>query len=343
MLSGLKRSCIQKNEIRTYEKFPVRGFQGSMEVPLHIGLDKTVVDSMFLIWPDNTYEKLPLIRDSSLHVSYRQGLPTFNYELITQHVIKGSNTKDITGETGLSFLHEENPFNEFDREALIPFMTSREGPALAIGDINGDSLNDVFVGSSKSKKSALFIQQPNEKFIRSGQPALEADSTYEDVDAVWADINNDSFADLVVASGGNEYYGKSEFLLPRAYLNDGKGNLNRAIDAFEKDVLLTASCITPYDFTGDGAIDLFIGGRAVPNEYGTVPTSYLLKNDGKGRFTNVTDQYNKELSKVGLVKHAVWCDLNNDGNKDLVVALEWDGIVVFVNQNGKFEKKIHYR
>ena len=337
---GAKAIVFTKNEVRTYENFPVRGFQGSMEIPLHIGLANTNVDSILLIWPDNSYEKLPAIKDSILNVAYRHGLAKFNYSFINdQNFSALRKADDITTETGLSYLHEENLFNEFDREPLIPFMTSREGPALAVGDINGDGLDDLFIGSSKFKKPSLFIQQVNGRFLKADQPALDADSTYEDVDAVWTDINNDSFKDLVVASGGNEYYGNSDFLMPRIYLNDGKGKLSRLADAFDRSIMLTASCVIPYDFTGDGFVDLFIGGRAIPWQYGSIPTSFLLKNDGKGKFTDVTIQYSKEISKAGFVKHAIWSDLDKDGDGDLIISLEWDGIVAFVNEKTKFEKK----
>ncbi len=147
-----------------------------------------------------------------------------------------------------------------------------------------------------------------------------------------------SYPDLLVASGGNEYYGMDEHLLPRLYLNDGKGNLRKKKDAFP-GTYGTASCIAPYDFNGDGFTDLFIGGRAVPSEYGQIPPSFLLQNDGTGTFRDVTATYAKDLSQVGFVTGAVWFDIDKDGDKDLILPLEWDGIVAFINNKNSFTKQ----
>jgi len=337
---GAKIVLFSGNEIRTYEKYPVRGFQSSMELPLHIGLVDTKVDSIKLIWPDNTCQSVALPKDTSrVTIAYQKGLPLFDYAILTARWPNSTTLlEDITKQAGLDYKHEENYFVEFDREQLLPFMLSKEGPALAVADINGDKLDDIFIGSSKGLKSAIFIQQANGKFIRSLQLQLDNDSTYEDVDACWADVNNDSYTDLIVASGGNEYYGKDAFMLPRVYLNDGKGILIKKQDAFDS-LFLTASSVAPYDFNGDGFIDLFIGGRAVPWEYGEAPQSYLLQNDRKGGFKSVTENVAKNLNKVGLVKQAVWADIDNDRDNDLILALEWDGICAFINNKGTFTKR----
>ncbi len=338
---GAKVIVYGSNEVRTYEKYPVRGFQSSMEEPVHIGLYNTKVDSILLVWPDNTYQKVQWKNavSSKITIQYHQGLPLFNYKTLTER-IKNPTKKmvDITNEVNLNYKHIENPFNEFDREPLIPFMVSRDGPALAVGDANGDGLDDVFIGSSKGNKSAIFFQRSNGKFEKSNQPALDNDSTYEDVDAIWVDVNNDGKKDLVIATGGNEYFGNDKYQQPIVYLNDGHEHFTRLAHAFD-NIYVTASCIASYDFNGDGYADLFIGGRAIPWEYGETPQSYLLQNDGHGHFTDVTSRYSKDLAKVGFVKSALWYDLNNDGRKDLIVSNEWGNICVFINENGSFKKQ----
>jgi hypothetical protein len=338
---GAKAVLFTRDGIRTYEKSPVHGFQSSMEIPIHIGLDHTTVDSAFLIWPDHTCQPLRLdTTGKTMQLAYTKGLPLFHDDIITKHEKNPTKPmEDITASVGLNYHHVENPFVEFDREPLMPHMVSTEGPALAVADINHDGLDDVFIGGAKNGKKALFLQKPDGKFQRQPEPALDADSVYEDVDASWIDINKDGHPDLVVASGGNEFYGTDAHLLPRVYLNDGKGKLTRLENAFT-DVYTTQSCIIPYDFNGDGAPDLFIGGRAVPWEYGKMPRSYLLQNDGKGHFKDVTAVLAPELLQPAMVTNAIWYDIDNDGDKDLIVATEWDGIYAFINTNGRFVKKI---
>jgi len=143
----------------------------------------------------------------------------------------------------------------------------------------------------------------------------------------------------VLAPGGNEYFGNVPWVSPTVYLNDGKGNLQKLTDAFS-NLYLNASCVASKDFNGDGAPDLFIGGRSVPFEYGRIPHSYLLQNDGKGHFTDVTERMSKDLATVGFVTSAQWFDLDKDGRTDLLLTLEWGGIIAFLDKNGHFEKKI---
>jgi hypothetical protein len=338
---GAKLILFTKGDIRTYEKYPVRGFMSSAETPVHIGLFHTPVDSLFLVWPDNTFQRIDLpAGQTRISFQYRKGLPAFDYTLITAHWKNPTRPiNDITQSTGLLYRHEENDFHEFDREPLLPHMLSTEGPALAVGDIDKDGLEDVFIGASKWKKPAVFRQDRTGRFTRMFQPDLDKDSTFEDVDACWTDVNNDGNPDLVVASGGNEYYGQEPWREPRVYLNDGKGNLKRYEQAFDS-LYINASCVAPYDFNNDGNIDLFIGGRSIPFDYGTIPRSYLLQNDGKGHFRDVTDQLAKELSQVGFVTSAQWFDLDKDGQKDLLLTLEWGGIVAFMNHQGHFTKKM---
>jgi hypothetical protein len=336
---GSKVILFTKDGIRTYEKFGVHGFLSSMEMPIHIGLDSTRTDSAFFVWPDNSFQPL-LLNKKQMRVEYQKGLPLFNYHSITSYKKNISYpVADITKEVDLAYVHTENAFAEFDKEPLIPHMVSTEGPGVAVADINKDGLEDVFIGSSKGYKSGVFLQQRSGKFIRMPEAALDMDSSYEDVDACWVDLNNDSNIDLVVASGGNEYNGHDQHMMPRVYLNDGNANLVKKEDAFD-GIYLTSSCVAASDINGDGYADLFVGGRVVPGEYGQQPASYLMMNDGTGKFRDVTLSLAPELSHAGFVTKALWVDIDNDKDKDLIICSEWGTIDAYINNSGKFVKKV---
>ncbi len=338
---GAKIVVYADKGIRTYEKNPVRGFQSSMEGPIHIGLYNTKIDSAFLIWPDNTYQAIQFSAKRSAYTfTYTKGLPKFDYENYHRFWVEPTRKmKDISKEVAMSYKHEENAFPEFDREALLPHMLSTEGPALAVADINHDGLEDVFIGSSRDKKPGLFLQQKNGKFVRSNQIVLDADSSYEDIDAIWVDVNHDGNLDLVVASGGNEFFGPDAHLSPRIYLNNGQAVFTKMDHAFD-NIFVNASSITASDFNGDGAMDLFIAGRSIPMQYGENPRSYLLQNDGKGHFTDVSDKISKDIKDLGMITQAIWFDIDKDGDQDLLVCTEWNGIYAFLNNSGTFTKKI---
>ena len=335
---GSKVVIFSKDTFKTYENFPVRGFLSSFEAPLIVASEGwQTADSIVIIWPDNTYQKIEKKSVAGIVLTYKPRLPLFDYTSLLNNKVKNVHLEDLTGATGLKSVHKENPFVEFNREPLIPHAVSNEGPAIAVADVNGDDLEDIYIGNAKWKESELWLQKPNGTFSRSTQPSISKDSTYEDVDATFADLNNDGYKDLAVASGGNEYSNKSEFQLSRIYLNDGKGNFIKKQDAL-KGIYTTASCILPSDFNRDGFIDLFIGGRAVPWNYGEIPTSYFLVNDGKGNFTDVTDKLNMDKGKLGLVTGGQWADMDGDALSDLVLSLEWGQVTILLNKKGSFEK-----
>jgi hypothetical protein len=337
---GAKLVLFGNNQLYLYEKQAVHGFMSAMEIPLHIGLDKIKPDSAFIVWPDNTYQRIQLpANNSQLTLAWQKGQPPFDYTIITDFKKHPTvHLANITDPVRLDYLHKENRFADFDREPLIPHMLSTEGPALAVADLNNDGLQDVYIGAAKWEKGAVYLQKPGGTFYRTTQPGLDNDSTFEDVDACITDVNNDGFPDLIVASGGNEFYGSDEHLLPRVYLNNGKGQFARLPNAFT-GLYETLSCVVPYDFNKDGFVDLFIGGRAMPWAYGQIPHSYLLQNDGTGKFTDITAAHANNLSTAGFVTRACWFDLDKDGDKDLICSFEWGGIDAWINNNGQFTRK----
>ncbi len=216
-------------------------------------------------------------------------------------------------------------------------MISTEGPKLAVGDINKDNLDDFFVCGARGQASALFIQNKNGTFTSQQKDLFAEDAINEDVNALFFDANGDSYSDLYVACGGNEFWGKEKALQDRLYINNGQGKFTKSngLPFFYGNSSVAVSA----DFNKDGDMDLFVGGRVTSKKYGEAPSSYLLINDGKGNFSVAHDNIGPGLNQVGMVTDAVWTDKNMDGWPDLVIVGEWMPITVFLNNRGKLENR----
>jgi hypothetical protein len=336
---GAKVTIFAGGKMQVLEQMPTRGFESSVDPRLHFGLGTTTrIDSLIVVWPSRRESVLRNVQgDQLLTVREADAVAkpfATGHSSLARRRPPADLFSDITAATKLDFKHEENDFSDFNREPLIPHLLSAEGPALAVGDVNGDGLDDIYVGGAKWQAGRLYLQQPDGTFRASAQPAFQADSLQEDVDAVFFDANGDGHLDLYVVSGGNEFWGDDDALQDRLYINDGNGNFHRDVQALPR-FAESGSCVVPGDFNGDGHIDLFVGRRAVARNYGQIPRSYLLENDGKGHFTDVTLEKAPALASAGMVTSATWIDYDNDGKQDLVVVGEWMPVSVFHQENGK--------
>lgn len=311
------------------EMYTVRGFQASSEPIIHFGYgNKTIVDSIKVIWPNGKVKKFTQLKSNqTLVISSTDGVESSLLRKRTIHPI--FNEVDPV-ELGLTFEHKEDSYTDFDRLKLLPYQQSDRGPATAMGDVNGDGRPDVYFGGSKFIPGQFFLQSEN-GFIETDIRYIQKDSIKEDVEAVIADFNQDGKADLFIGSGGADFYGKSKPLLDSYYMSEDSGFTLTEIDDYYEN----ASCVKQFDFDGDGDLDLFVGNESVSNDFGKIPKSYLLVNE-HGKFT----PFQKDLfENLGMVTDAVWDDYNKDGQVDLVVVGEWmEPTFLKQSKQGTFEK-----
>jgi len=336
---GAKVVLKTKAGLQFQQLMPTRGFQSAVEPVLTFGLGtQATVDSVYILWNTGKMEVRANVKaGQTLTVRQADALLDVPAGAFAQPAAAPL----LAAEADTNFLpyrHQENvAYYDFVRESLMPFKVSTEGPKLAVGDVNGDGLEDVYAAGAKWQAGSLLLQQPGGNFRASVQPAFVVDSTYEDVDAVFFDADGDKDLDLYVVSGGNEFFDKMTEQFDRLYLNDGKGQFTRSNTL--PAMYTNKSCVRPVDIDKDGDLDLFVGGRVVGFGYGKSPESYLLINDGRGRFSDQTDQLAPELRRAGMVTDATWFDADGDKDPDLAVAGDWMPIRVFTNEGGKLAPK----
>jgi enediyne biosynthesis protein E4 len=333
---GCKAYVFQKNRMQYQELMQTRGFQSASEPRLHFGLDTlNKVDSILVVWPDQKFQVLRKVatnKQVTIQKSGASGMFIYN-NFFPQ---KASLFEDISAEVNCHWRHQENPFFDFNVQYLIPHEESTRGPKIAVGDVNNDGLDDFYVCGAKGQAGALMVQQKNGTFVSTDSALFKQFAVCEDVDAQFFDANGDGFLDLWVVSGGNEMPINDIASADRLYINDGKGHFTVSLKSIPQ-LYENKSCIAVADIDKDGDNDVFVGFLSDPMKYGMPQSSYLYRNDGHGNF-KVASTDTMNLLKIGLVTSASFTDLNNDGWPDLVVAGEWMGLKVYMNNHGKFSE-----
>ncbi len=332
---GAKVWVYQGGKMQYQQLMQTRGFQSSSEERLHFGFpDNKPIDSMLVLWGD---ERMQLLKNVPINKpltlwqrDVERGTIDYNKYFPKQQPVF---EKAISA---TKWKHHENAFNDFNVQGLIPHEQSTRGPKIAVGDVNGDGLEDLFACGARGQTGALMLQSRSGNFVFADTAVFSVDKNAEDVDAKFFDANGDGALDLYVVSGGNELTGDHPALLDRLYINDGKGKFSKQPGALPL-IYSNKSCVAIADVDKDGDTDLFVGTLTDARAYGVPQTSYLLLNDGKGKFT-IANQDVIALQSIGMVSGASFGDFNKDGWPDLIVTGEWMPLTVFINNKGTFSK-----
>lgn len=329
---GARAIINYKDKTQVAENFVTRGYLSSVESGLFFGLGKeSNIDRLEILWPGgkrNVFENVSA--NKTLVAKYEKS------EAAEQNdkPVSGLFSEISASAIGISYKHEENEYNDFSVETLLPHKLSENGPFSTVADVNGDGLEDIFIGGASLQSGQLFLQKENGMFTISASQPWKMDSLSEDLGCLFLDVDGDNDKDLFVASGGNEFTKGSKLLEDRLYLNDGKGIFKKSKDILPA-IYESSQCVKASDIDNDGDLDLFVGTRLLPGRYPYPASSYLLIND-KGRYVDRTSDIASDLSNIGLVTDAVFTDIEEDGDMDLLIVGEWMDVILLVNNNGKY-------
>ena len=323
---GTKVYSYTKGELQFKELYTVRGFQSSSEPIVHFGYGPIQqVDSITIVWPNKTYQTIRNIAVNQQMIISPENTKPFKHSSLYKK--ESPLFKKASNALGVNFTHIEDNYTDFNRQKLIPYQTSDRGPAVAIGDLNNDGKEDVYFGGSKFNSAKFFIQKDN-FFEEEKIEIISNDSINEDVTALIIDLNNDKKNDLIVGTGGSDFYNKMTPLLD-VYYTQGDDN-------FEKQELPpyfeNAAVIKSADYDNDGDLDIFVGNNMVSNDFGAIPNTYILNNNN-GKFSILQNQ---PFQNAGMITDAIWEDYNSDGFVDLILVGEWMNPKFFKNANGNF-------
>lgn len=320
---GASIKMYYANNVVFQELIPSRGFQSSMDYVMDIGLGKVQkIDSIRVIWPDGFTQKLTDVNADQL-LTLQRSQATEKYILPKKETPK--TLLHEIDDKGL-IAHSENNYRDFDHEGLISKMISQEGPALAIGDVNADGFEDIFIGGAAGETGTVYLNRGNGKLETH---PLKRDAEFEDTAAAFFDADGDGDNDLMVGSGGNQTSNGKTYR-SRLYRNDGKGNFSKASQNLPS-TFANISVIAPFDFDQDGDIDVLVGSRSVVGTYGVDPEHLFLENKGDATFTDATERFAYDLKDAGMMTDAIWADVDGDGKKDLITVSEWGRPNIYKN------------